>query len=412
MFIFDLTGAPWYNSAKLLDAYKIGKKGKLIMHPIFYIYIFLPVILFWGSRIVKEGTWNEAFLSIEQSKAFQGFCVIVIAVHHISQKVFADHEVSAFVRTGLSPFVNLGVFMTAVFFFFNGYGLYKSYINKPGYLDNFLKKRLIPPLVAYYVTGWAFLALRLGLGEKMSKKLFLLYLTGIVHCSPYSWYIVILLIFYVVFYLVFKHAKNERSAVTVFTGIVLAYMAISLFVPRNDYFIRGEWWYNSVFMMPLGMLVAGNENRIVEKVKRNYGKYLFFHIALTYPALGLSYYALDKLGYFSASIPNGVTFKLICLLTQMLAIYLVVSAALFIGMNLRIGNRVLAALGKYTLEIYLIHGIFVELYDHDFVGIAPSPLPIESVALYALAVIASTIPLAILLKKLEKGVYGRLMGVK
>ena len=183
------------------------------MQFIIFIYIILPVILFWGSGIAKEGKWNDGFLSIEQTKAFQGICVIAIAVHHISQKVFANREVAVFIRNWLSPFVNIGVLLTAVFFFFNGYGLYKSYKNKPGYLDNFLKKRLVAPIVAYYVTGWIFLAIRLFVGEIMGKKLFLLYLTGIVHCSPYSWYIVILLIFYVVFYLVFKHAKNERSAV-------------------------------------------------------------------------------------------------------------------------------------------------------------------------------------------------------
>lgn len=379
------------------------------MQPIFFIYIILPVILFWGSGIAKEGKWNEGFLSIEQSKAFQGICVIAIAVHHISQKIFADGDVSAFIRTMLSPFVNIGVLLTAVFFFFNGYGLYKSYINKPGYLDNFLKKRMIPPIVAYFVTGWAFLATRCFIGEKMSLKLFLAYLTGIVHCSPYSWYIVILLIFYVVFYLAFKYAKTERMAVVLFTGCVLTYIVISLFIPRNDYFIRGEWWYNSVFMMPFGMAIARNENRILNHVKRNYGKYLIVHLVLIYPALRLSFMTLKKLGYFSASVPNGVMCKLISLLTQMFAIYLVVVCVLLIGMNLSIGNRVLAFLGKYTLEIYLIHGLFVELYDHDFVGIAPSPLPIESVSLYALAVIASTIPLAVVLKKLDMTVTEKLM---
>ncbi|RKM56442.1 hypothetical protein D6853_06550 [Butyrivibrio sp. X503] len=377
------------------------------MYPIFIIYIILPVIFLWRSRIAKEGEWNNGFLSLEQSKALQGICVIIIVIHHISQKVFADQEISALVRSGMSPFANMGAFLTSVFFFFNGYGLYKSYINKPGYLDHFLKKRLIAPLVAYYVTGWAFLVIRLALGEEMGRKLFVLYLTEIVHCSPYSWYIVILMIFYVVFYLVFKYAKNERSAITLFTIIVLAYIAIALFVPKNDYFIRGEWWYNSIIMMPLGMWLARREDKIIDHVKRNYNKYLVIHLIPAFPAFRLSYLILKKIGYFSDSIPNGIICKLISLSAQTLAIYVFIACILLISMNISIGNKVLAFLGKYTLEIYLIHGIFVELYDHDFVGIAPSPFPIEKVSLYALAVIASTIPLALLLKKLEKVVTGK-----
>ena len=377
------------------------------MQFIFFIYFILPVILFWGSRIAEEGKWNDGFLSLEQTKAFQGICVVAIGVHHISQKVFANREVAVFIRNMLSPFVNIGVFLTAVFFFFNGYGLYKSYINKPGYLDNFLRKRLVAPVVAYYVTGWIFLAIRVLVGEEMGRKLFLLQLTGVVHSSPYSWYIVVLLIFYVAFYLVFKRAKNERSAVTLFTIIVFAYIAISLFIPRNDYFIRGEWWYNSVFMLPLGMLFARNEGRIIDHVKRHYAVYLVIHLIFAYPAFRLSYFVYKKLGYFSASIPNGVIYKFLSLSAQMLALYVFIACIILIGMNIRIGNKVLAFLGKYTLEIYLIHGIFVELYDHDFAGIAPSPLPIEKVSFYALAVIASTLPLALLLKKLEKVVAGK-----
>ena len=376
------------------------------MQLIFLIYIILPIMLLYGSSVSGKGQWNDGFLSLSQSKALQGMCVLLIVFHHISQKIYVRQDLPQLITHSLDPFVNAGFLLTAVFFFFNGYGLYKSYTSKPGYLDHFLSKRLSAPLVAYYVTGLIFFALRLGLGEKIGKKLIILYLSGLVHCSPYSWYIVILILFYVVFYLVFKRAKDVRSATVIFSVIVLAYMILGLFIPRNSYFLRGEWWYNSVFMMPLGMFFAGSEDRIISHVKRNYGKYLAVHLVLVFPTFKLSEFVIQRFGYFNDSIPYGTMCKAISLLSHMLCVYMFIALILLISMKIKIGNRVLAFLGKYTLEIYLIHGILVEVFDHDYVGIAPSPIPVSSPFLYILCVIIAALPVSLLLKKIENWVGG------
>ncbi len=379
---------------------------EFLMQLIFSIYIILPIILFYGSAVSSRGQWNDGFLSLSQSKALQGMCVLLIVFHHISQKIYVRQDLPQLITHSLDPFVNAGFLLTAVFFFFNGYGLYKSYTSKPGYLDHFLSKRLSAPLVAYYVTGLIFFALRLGLGEKIGKKLIILYLSGLVHCSPYSWYIVILILFYVVFYLVFKRAKDVRSAIVIFSVIVLAYMILGLFIPRNSYFLRGEWWYNSVFMMPLGMFFAGSEDRIISHVKRNYGKYLAVHLVLVFPVFKLSEFVIQHFGYFNDSIPYGTMCKAMSLLSHMLCVYMFMALILLVSMKIKIGNRALAFLGKYTLEIYLIHGILVEVFDHDFVGIAPSPIPVSSPFLYILCVIIATLPVSLLLKKVENLVGG------
>ena len=358
-------------------------------------------MLLYGSSVFGKGQWNDGFLSLSQSKALQGMCVLLIVFHHISQKIYVRQDLPQLITHSLDPFVNAGFLLTAVFFFFNGYGLYKSYTTKSGYLDHFLSKRLSAPLVAYYVTGLIFFALRLGLGEKIGKKLIILYLSGLVHCSPYSWYIVILILFYVVFYLVFKRAKDASSATVIFSVIVLAYMILGLFIPRNSYILRGEWWYNSVFMMPLGMFFAGSEDRIISHVKRNYGKYLAVHLVLVFPVFKLSELVIQRFGYFNDSIPYGTMCKAISLLSHMLCVYMFVALILLVSMKVKIGNRVLAFLGKYTLEIYLIHGILVEVFDHDFVGFAPSPIPVSSPFLYILCVIIATLPVSLLLKKVE-----------
>ena len=56
----------------------------------------------------------------------------------------------------LTLFGLIGFLFVGVFFFFSGYGLFKSYKTKPGYLDGFLRKRLPVVLVPLYVINTIF----------------------------------------------------------------------------------------------------------------------------------------------------------------------------------------------------------------------------------------------------------------
>ena len=116
-----------------------------------YLLIF-AVILFWGAKAAKRGEFNEDFLSLKVSKGIQGFFAICIITHHFSQQyIYVGEGTGALTLFGLIGFLFVGVF-----FFFSGYGLFKSYKTKPGYLDGFLRKRLPVVLVPLYVINTIF----------------------------------------------------------------------------------------------------------------------------------------------------------------------------------------------------------------------------------------------------------------
>jgi peptidoglycan/LPS O-acetylase OafA/YrhL len=75
-------------------------------------------------------------------------------------------------------------------------------------------------------------------------------------------------------------------------------------------------------------------------------------------------------------------------------------------MKVKIGNKFLAFMGTITLEFYLIHGLFVELFGWQFDGGVPSPHHIKYVIVYVLVVYALGVPSAILLKKLHGLILG------
>ena len=64
-------------------------------------------------------------------------------------------------------------------------------------------------------------------------------------------------------------------------------------------------------------------------------------------------------------------------------------------MKVKIGNKAIAWLGSVTLEFYLMHGIFVELFGYDFLGLK-SIVYIKNVPLYILVVLACAIPATLL----------------
>ena len=376
---------------------------------IYSVYFILPVILLWRAQFVGVKKWNDGFLSLEQTKAFQGFLAICIMLHHVGQKTAASWiQPKSRIVHGLDFFVPLGFMFVAVFFFFNGYGVYKSFHTKKDYLNGFISRRILPIVLALYTTTVIFFVARLLVGEKMDGNQVLLYLTSIDLCNPYTWYVIVLPFFYLAFYLSFKFIKKDGVAVLVTTLFVALYMLLGTRINHNDFWIRGEWWWNCVHLFPIGMLFAKFEDKIVPHLKKYYWVYLIIAVAAVYPLYLYSRHLCDVFGYYGENwgAPDVVLRRRISLLGEMLVTTDFVFAFLLLGMKVKIGNKFLKFMGTITLEFYLIHGLFVELFGWQFDGGVRSPHHIKYVIVYVLAVYALGVPSALLLKKLHGLILG------
>ena len=77
---------------------------------------------------------------------------------------------------------------------------------------------------------------------------------------------------------------------------------------------------------------------------------------------------------------------------------------LMLGLKIKIGNPVLKFLGKMTLELYLVHGIFVHLFSFGLItnDMRYKPLKyIKSVPLYILVVLIVSIPVSFVICLLD-----------
>lgn len=100
-----------------------------------------------------------------------------IILHHLTQTVTQYGQIY---KSVIVVMVYLGVYFTGMFFFFSGYGLYTSFLNKEDYLKNFLRKRLPAVLILFYTTNTIFVVVSLIMGYEMSVQEGLLYISGLV----------------------------------------------------------------------------------------------------------------------------------------------------------------------------------------------------------------------------------------
>lgn len=336
-------------------------------------------LLLIGCKPCKAGTWNESFLSQKQMRAVRGWCALGIILHHISQKSAAPWLPAQFIVHGLDPFVNIGCFFVGVFLFASGYGLYKSARKKANYFDGYFRRRFLPVFLAYASTSLVYYLVK-----------------GIP--STYTWYIGAIVYLYLMFLLCFRKGKNDGRALLLLCASIILYCAIC------DFAVFGTWWYNTVGLFPLGIAFAMKEEHITAFLRRRWLPCLIAFAAVMTSA----YFASLRLNDFYYTL-NGELAWLGCR-AAMTALQFAASCCftglvLLLGMKARLGNPVMHFLGGITLELYLIHGLFVQLFGYCYFNADVAPLYyIRNVPLYTAVVLACSIASAVLLSVLHKAV--------
>ena len=371
-------------------------------YAVYAVYPLMLAALLWGSKRFKKGEWNDEAFSLRQMKAIQGFVALCIMLHHCGQKTSASWIDKRYYTPGLDFFVPIGYILVAFFTFSSGYGLYKSFKTKENYLKNhFIRKRILPIILVGYVVGLIFLAARYFLGERITGKKLLWYLTGAKLSNPNSWYVYIIPLFYLCFFLAFRFIKNEKVAIFAVLVFTVAYQWLGVSIDHNDWVMRGEWWYNSIHLFVVGIFFARHEEAIVSHIKRHHALYLILGIVAVVVFTVFSEIARSIFSYYGENwnAPDKVLRRVLCLISEILASSSVVFTAYVTGMKLRVGNRFLAFMGTITLEFYLIHGLFTEMFCYSFEGKLKSLYYIKNPALFVLVVFALGLPSAVLLKK-------------
>lgn len=363
----------------------------------FVFYSALAVILLIGAQMKGKNFWQEDALSLPVSKGVLGFCAFGIMLHHMSQTIYFAGE-----DAGILMFmVDVGVCFVGVFFFFSGYGLYTSLRDKPDYLKGFLRKRLPAVIVPFYMCNFAFIAGAAISGYSFKKGELFPYLTGWTLMNTQMWYVVEIFILYLLFYLTFKLVKKDGAACCVYGLLVIAMTIGSLFLGHDKTTVsggawfHGEWWYNATLLLWIGMLFAKFEKKILTFCRKYYSFLLVIFGVLTCFFYGKTMTALQTKGYwYEWEGYPGYAEKFQTLAVQLPFILCFVMFVILLTQKIQFQNKILAFAGEISLELYLIHNVFITF------------LPIKNRFFFILAVYAAGIALAAMLHVIDKKIIG------
>lgn len=374
---------------------------------LYLFYFLLAILLFYGAKLCGRGEWNEEYTSLRQMKILQGATVLFVSLHHMAQKTCAPWHAKRYIIHGLDVFVPMGFLFCAVFLCCSSFGLYKSLKTKPDYLKHFIRKRILPIVVAYYLSEILYMAVRLLMGEEMGATDILWYLSGLHMANFNAWYIVAIIYFYFAFWLAFRFCKKDATAILwVFAATLIYTVTGALVDHQNDWFMRGEWWYNCIILFPLGLLFAKFESKVTAFFKKGYWVWLILSFAGIFAAYQFSQYLNNNVfGYYGETWgdPLKVLHRLGSAAGEWLVCICYVAFNFLLLLKVRIGNKALALLGGVTLEYYLAHGIFVELFGYNFQDFARSLVYIKNVPLYIAVVLACGLAATFLFHWLWKG---------
>lgn len=337
--------------------------------------------------------WQSDPLGLSQSKAILGLFAVLIVLHHLVQTIGAENA-------SLFSFLeDFGVCLVGAFFFFSGYGLIRSLREKPDYLTGFLKKRLPGVVIPFYGCTLIFYIAGVlshkgyGLAESIG------YLSGFILLNTHMWYIVEIVLFYVVFYLIYRFISNRKTAFAAMTAFLAVFTAFSLLLCHGKYWFQGEWWYNSSLLFAVGIAMGEWEKPILTCIKKHIK--LCSVLAVTGFAVfyRITMYMLRHHGYWTENaFSNGYADKWMTLLPQLCMSFFFLCCLVIILLKCRFENPVLTTLGNISLELYLIHNLLI-LYCDGIVG----------TGLYVIVVLAGSLLAAGFLHAVDTRILCRVM---
>lgn len=329
------------------------------------ILILALIILLPKVKFAQRHTYFEHPYPLEITKAMQGFFAFLISFHQIA--VYAP-TIRPYLNS-LDIFSPIGVLLVGFFFFFSGYGLITSCEEKKDYLKTFLIRRVFAVLIPFFLCNYAYMVTTLLCGNRFTTKDLVLAFFGLILLNDNMWFAVEIMILYLIFYLVYTHVQSPKARLSCMGSLVLLMIFISFLLghKRADIQINwfhGEWWYNTTLLFFLGMLFASHKKNLVRFAK----KYYWALVAVFIPAFLLFWkltdYMLKHHGYWTETLTQmGYRDKFLTLSVQLPAVICFEALLLLLFLKVHFNNKMMAFLGKISLEIILIEKVFITTFE-------------------------------------------------
>lgn len=287
------------------------------------ITIYAITIVCWQTR--QKRTIDLHPFDLSTSTCLKGLLAIGIVLAHLQIFCLKPHNY---------PIVNQFAVLAevGVFFFISGYGLCYAYQKKgEDYLNGFLSKRLLRIMVPLVIATTGYLSAY----NSWSSEL----LGGAIHGNtplPYSWFCYVILLYYLWFYVSARLCRDIRLVI-----LSMCVPTLLCYVVMGHVWHWGDWWYRSNIGFNLGMIIKYFETDI----RKIFSRYTIPFLSV----IPLGLFCIYAGGHFGVDMEvQAIGFSLVILA-------LIYVLGFFLG-------RCIQWLGKYSYEIYLVHGTLIPLY--------------------------------------------------
>lgn len=279
---------------------------------------------------IKFAKFHCDYMSMEQTGSIKGIFAVIIFLSHIRQYCGVVFSVDGIVIWGLDK---IGQLMVVLFFFYSGFGVLQSYSKKNEYCKSFLKNRIFKTWVHFAIAVMLYLILALMIGTKYQITDYLFAWIGWTSLGNSNWFVFVMLCLYIITWFVFllignKFTEKRNIALVIGVSALSCALWIGLFLSGKQ-----SWWYNTLLCYPFGMWFAIFKDK--------------FDVLMSKLTIRIGVILVVVCGFVVLYlVPNVAAYSLcacfFCLLVTLLTTMV------------KIDNKALRLLGKYSFEIYII----------------------------------------------------------
>ena len=314
----------------------------------FYIIILFFLVTWF--TVSKNNHNTPTILNKSQTLQLKGLAIFFVFLGHLWIHVAETRAFFIFSGDAVSLFLVL-----------SGFGLSISSQNKKLKLSSYFSQRIKRVMAPYWVITIIILALDyILLRESYSLYNTLMTLLGINlspelrHIDYARWFVSFILLWYLVFFI--GNSKFIGKQATLF----LWSFALIL-IPIHYYYFDFGWYQFLSF--PAGCLVALKYKKLLFLYKRNKKSYLNISLLGIFYILSYKFLMAHEIIYVKIydTIPN----ILLLFLNEGNSLVFSLSTIFSIGYlgDKNLESKLLLFLGKYSYEIFLLHGVFLVKYN-------------------------------------------------
>lgn len=327
------------------------------------VLLLLVVLCLVGIRFSGTGYFSD-YLGRQQTQAIKGIFVALVFLRHYEEYIHLSgrlHKVFLLVN------YYSGQLIVAMFLFYSGYGIYCAMAKKQdAYVAAMPKQKIRRLWIRFALVVLVYIGLGFAMGKHYSAKRMLAALVGWESVGNSSWYIFAILICYIATYYGYMVVKKrlEKSAAngSLSTSPASADIPKEMLLKQTIYTTMGllfiyclcVWnlkadaprYYNTIFCYSAGMWYAGYREWFEKRVWKNAGTYygsLLLEIALC-AAFSVAFLKTNVMWFYMIL---AVVFS-----------FMVVQ----ITMKIKVNNLILAVLGDYVFEVYILQRIAMILF--------------------------------------------------